>query len=327
MSLTFGIPDSVLSTTLANYAPNFQDAVFRANPLYYWLIGKYPEQPVPQSQSRGRQIILDGGVSIVVPLMYEKNSTAKSYSGYGIIDTTPQEGITAANYNWKQVAVSISISGKELRQNAGSDTRIINLMEAKTKQAEMSLIEEFDREAFGSGTDSSTDISGLQNLISTTGTAGGIARSGNPWWQAKVATSAGSFAANGLDLMRTKYNDVSKGNDHPDLILTDQTNFERFEKILQPQERFNDTQTADAGFENLRFKGAVMMFDLYTTAGYMYFLNSKYLNWQVHKDANFTTTDFVKPENQDAKVAQILVMGELTLSNAIRQGVIQGFTA
>ena len=32
----------------------------------------------------------------------------------------------------------------------------------------------------------------------------------------------------------------------------------------------------------------------------------------VHRDANFEVTDFVKPENQDAKVAQILFMGNLT---------------
>lgn len=327
MSLSFSVPDSVLSTTLANYRPTLQDNIFRANPLFYWLIGRYPDVPNSQSESRGKKLTLDGGESIVIPLLYERNSTAKTYSGYGILDTTPQEGITAAKYNWKQAAVSVSISGKEEHQNAGSQTRVINLLESKIKQAEMSLQEKMDEQFFGTGTDSSTDFLGLQTMIATTGTVGGIARSGNSWWQAKVATSAGSFAANGLDLMRTKYNDCSRGNDHPDLILTDQTNFERYEKVLQPQERFMDTKVADGGFENLRFKGAVMMFDLYSTAGYMYFLNSKYLQWAVHSDADFATGEFVKPENQDARVAQILVMGELVCSNFSRQGVIQGFTA
>lgn len=326
MSLTYSVPEVVLSTALQNARKKIEDNIFRANPLAMWLVGKYPDVPNSQSTARGQKMSLDGGESIVIPLLYERNSTVSTYSGYGQLDTTPQEGITSARYTWKQLSGSISISGREEMQNAGS-TRIINLLETKIKQTEMSITEELDSQWMGTGTDSSTDFLGLQTIVTTTGTVGGIARSGNSWWQAKVATSAGSFAANGLDLMRTKYNDVSKGNDHPDLIITDQTNFERYEKTLQPQERFASNEVADGGFQNLAFKKAVMMFDLYAPSGYMYFLNSKYLNWVVHSGRDFATTEFVKPENQDAKVAQILVMGELTCSNCSRQGVIQGFTA
>lgn len=327
MPLSFSVPDSVLSTTLAKYSKTMQDNIFRANPLYYWMIGQYPDVAGEEVQSRGKLKILDGGESIVEPLMYESNSTVGSYSAYGILDTTPQEGMTSARFTWKQTAVSISISGREERQNAGSETRIINLLESKAKQAEMSMQEDLNRQAFGAGTDSSTDLLGLQTICATTGTVGGISRTGNAWWAAKVATSAGSFAAGGLDAMRTKYNDVTRGADHCDLIITTQTVFEYYEKTLQPQERFSDTKLADGGFQNLRFKGAPVTFDLYCPSGEMYFLNSDYLKLQVHKDANMNTTDFVKPENQDAKVAQMLFMGELTVSNCSRQGVIRGFTA
>lgn len=326
MALTFSVPDSVLSTTLANYRDTLEDNIFRANPLFYYLVGRYPDVAGNSVRSKGQKKVLDGGESIVVPLMYEKNSTASSYTGYGILDTTPQDGITAAKFNWKQYSVSISISGKEERQNAG-ENRIVNLLESKMKQAEMSLQEKLDEHAFGAGTDSSTNLLGLQTIVATTGTVGGIARSGNSWWQAKVTTSVGSFSANGLDSMRTMYNNVTRGSDKCDIIITDQNDFERYEKVLQPQERFTDTQMADGGFQNLKFKGAPLTFDLYCTAGYMYFLNSKYLNWYVHQDADFATSDFVKPENQDARVAQVLIMGELCVSNNARQGVLQGLTA
>lgn len=329
MPLTFNQPDSILSTTLANYQKTLADNIFRANPLFFYLIGQYPMVAGEQVDSRGKLNILDGGESIVVPLLYEKNTTAKSYSKYGTIDVTPQEGITAARFVWKQTAATIAISGLEERQNAGSETRIINLMDAKTKQAEMSIKEELNRQAFGSGTDSTSDLTGLQTIVSTTATTGGIATgaSTNTWWQGKVNTSGGSFATGGIDAMRTKFNDVTRGSDHCDFIITDQTTFERYERVLQPQERFNDTKLADAGFQNLKFKDAPVCFDLYCTAGSMYFLNSNYLNLNIHRDANFSTTDFVKPDNQDAKVAQILFMGELTVSNRTRQGLIQAFTA
>lgn len=329
MALSFSQPDSILSTTLANFSKTLTENIFRANPLFYYLVGKYPTVAGEEIQSRGQMKIIDGGESIVVPLLYEKNSTAKSYSKYAIIDVTPQEGITAARFAWKQSAATITISGLEERQNAGSDTRIINLLEAKAKQAEMSLQEELNRQAIGTGTDSTTDLTGLQTICSTTLTTGGIATGAatNTWWQAKSTTSAGSFAAGGVDAMRTMYNNVTRGSDKADIILTDQTTFERYEKVLQPQERFNNTDLADAGFTNLLFKACPVTFDLYNPSGTMFFLNSKYLNLYVHSAANFSTTEFVTPVDQDAKSAKILFQGELTVSNRSRQGIITGFTA
>lgn len=328
-TIGFSVPDSVLSTTLANYRPTLEDNIFKANPLFYWLAGRYQREaglPEALQGARGQKKMLSGGSSIVIPLMYETNSTADSYSAYGLLDTTPQEGITAAEYNWKQYSATVSISGKEEAQNSGPQ-QIINLLEGKIKQAEMSLAEVMNQHAFSTGTDSTTNLLGLQTIVATTGTVGNISRTGNSWWQSSVRTSEGSFAANGLNAMRIMYNNVSKGSIHPDFIITDQSDFERYEAALQPQERFTDSRVADGGFQNLKFKGAVMFFDAYAPSGYMYFLNSQYLNLVVHSRRDFVTTEFVKPENQDARIAQILWMGELTCSNAARQGVIQGLTA
>jgi len=328
MALSFSVPDSVLSTTLANYRPQIEDNVFKSMPLAYWLMGKYPAQPNSQSESRGQKKVLDGGQYIVVPLMYGKNTTARSYSGYGVLDTTPQEGITSAQFNWKQASVSVSISGLEERQNSGEE-KIIDLLKTKIMQAEMSLQDEYSRQWSGTGGDGSQDTNGLQNIVSATTTTGGLSGTSYSWWRSTVNSAVGSFATNGLTKMRSTYNSISKGNDHPDLIISDQTSFEYYESVLQPQERFTDTNTADAGFENLKFKGAVMMFDnnTYFPAGYMYFLNSKYLNWNVHRDADFKTEDFIRPADQDARVAQIITMGELTVSNRSRLGVMTGITA
>ena len=68
----------------------------------------------------------------------------------------------------------------------------------------------------------------------------------------------------------------------------------------------------DAGFQALEFKGQPIVYDELCPTGTMYFLNSKHMKLVVHQDRNFETTDFVKPENQDSLVAQILFMGNLT---------------
>jgi hypothetical protein len=306
--------DALLSTTLANYRDQLTDNVFTARPLTYFLMDK------------GRIRMLDGGTKIVEPLIYGQNSTVGSYSGYDTISLTAQAGISAAEFDWKQYAASIAISGIEEAKNNG-EAEIINLLEAKIMQAEESMREGFNQMFFGNGTgNSGKNWNGLGNLVSSVGTVGGIDRADalNTWWRSYVNPNSGAFT---LAKMATAYNSVSVGNDHPDMVLTTQTLFEKYEALLQPQLRYTDTKTADAGFQNLLFKAAPVTYDVHCPAGYAYFLNSKYLTLVGHSGKWFSQTEFVRPENLDAQYALIMCYGNLTIRNAAKQGVITDATA
>lgn len=308
--------DALLSSTLAAIPKKrYADNIFTKIPLFMWFKKK-------------AKMTVDGGANLVMPLMYGKNSTAKSYSGYGIIDTTPQEGLTAASYLWAQYAATISISGLEERiQNVG-DKALIKLLDAKITQAEMSLADKLDIDLWASAV-TGTNINTLVTLVDQTTTVGQVSKSSNSWWQCQTVAS-GSFAARGLADMRSLYNTItnqslSKGA--PDFICADQTSYQYYEASQQPQMRYSDNTMADAGFENLRFKGATMTYDPNTPSGKMYFLSSDSLKLVTSKGTNFITTPFIKPENQDAKVAQILWAGQLASDNIRRLGSLTGITA
>jgi hypothetical protein len=306
--------DALLSTTLAKYRDQLTDNVFTARPLTYFLTDK------------GRIRMIDGGTKIVEPLIYGQNSTVASYSGYDTIGLTAQTGITAAEFDWKQYAASIAISGIEEAKNNG-DAAVLNLLEAKVMQAEESLREGFNTMFFGDGTgNSSKDWNGLGNLVEASGTVGGINRAtaGNEYWRSYEENTAGALT---LAQMNTAYNSVSVGNDHPDMVLTTQTLYEKYESLLQPQLRYTDTKTADAGFQNLLFKAAPVTYDTGCTAGVMYFLNSKYLTLVGHSGKWFSQTEFVRPENLDAKYALIMCYGNLTVRNCKKQGKLTAKTA
>jgi hypothetical protein len=306
--------DALLSTTLANYRDQLTDNVFNDRVLTNHLM------------SKGRIRMVNGGTKIVEPLIYGQNTTVASYSGYDPISLTAQTGITAAEYEWKQYAASIAISGIEEAKNNG-EQEIINLLEAKIMQAEESMREGFNTMFFGDGTgNSGKDWNGLGNLIEASGTVGGINRAtaGNEYWQSYEQNTAGALT---LAQMATAYNTVSVGNDHPDLILTTQTLFEKYEALLQPQLRYTDTKTADAGFQNLLFKAAPVVFDAAAPSGNMYFVNSKYLTLVGHSGKWFQQTQFVRPENLDARYALIMCYGNLTCRNASKQGKLTAKTA
>jgi hypothetical protein len=306
--------DALLSTTLANYRPQLTDNVFTARPLTYFLMDK------------GRIRMLNGGTKIVEPLIYGQNSTVASYSGYDTISLTAQEGISAAEYEWKQYAASIAISGIEEGKNNG-EQEIINLLEAKIMQAEESMREGFNQMFFADGTgNSGKDWNGLGNIVEASGTVGNINRAtaGNEFWRSYEENTAEALS---LAKMATAYNSVSVGNDHPDMVLTTQTLFEKYEALLQPQLRYTDTKTADAGFQNLLFKAAPVVYDVHCTAGVVYFLNSKYLSLVGHSGKWFAQTEFVRPENLDARYALIMCYGNLTCRNAAKQGKLTAKTA
>jgi len=306
--------DALLSTTLANYRDQLTDNIFTARPLTYFL------------QDKGRIRMLNGGTKIVEPLIYGESSTVKLYSGYDSISLTAQTGITAAEYEWKQYAASIAISGIEEAKNNG-EQEIINLLEAKIMQAEESMREGFNRMFYADGTgNSSKDWNGLGNLVEASGTVGGINRAtvGNEYWKSYEENTATALT---LAQLSTGYNSVSVGNDHPDMVLTTQTLFEKYEALLQPQLRYTDTRTADAGFQNLLFKAAPVVYDEHCTAGVVYFLNSKYLTLVGHSGKWFSQTEFVRPEDLDARYALIMCYGNLTCRNAAKQGKLTAKTA
>jgi len=306
--------DTLLSTTLANYRKQLTDNIFTARPLTYFLTDK------------GRIRMVDGGTKIVEPLIYGKNSTVGSFSGYDTISLTAQTGISAAEFEWKQYAASIAISGIEEAKNNG-EAAILNLLEAKVMQAEESMKEGFNQMFFGDGTgNSGKNWNGLGNIVESGNTVGGIDSSDadNTWWRSYEENTAGALT---LAQMNTAYNSVSVGNDHPDMVLTTQTLFEKYESLLQPQLRYTDTKTADAGFQNLLFKAAPVAYDAHATAGVVYFLNSKYLTLVGHSGKWFAQTDFVRPENMDARYALIMCYGNLTCRNRARQGKLTAKTA
>jgi hypothetical protein len=198
-------------------------------------------------------------------------------------------------------------------------------LEAKIMQAEESMRESFNTMFFADGTgNSGKDWNGLGNLVESGNTVGGIDSNTYTWWKSYEENTATALT---LAQMATAYNSVSVGNDHPDVLLTSQTLFEKYEALLQPQLRYTDTKTADAGFQNLLFKAAPVMYDVHCTAGTFYFLNSKYITLVGHSDKWFSQTSFISPEDTDARYALIMCYGNLTVRNRAKQGKLTAKTA
>ena len=308
--------DEILTTTLNNYVPRLTDNIFSARPLFYALTNGQTMRTV------------SGGAKIVVPIIYKANTTAKSYAGTETIDIAAQTGITAAEYSWGQYASTVTINGLEEAQNNG-EAQIIDLLEGKIFQTQESIIENMNTMFHGDGTTKATDWNGLENIVNdsalTANALGGIDPSvtGNEFWKSQATTTTGALT---LAKLATRYNSVSVGNDQPTIIISKADDYESYEALLTSNIRYTDTDMADAGFQNLMYKGAPWTFDAANADGVIYMLNTKYLQMVRHSDTWFKPTPFVRPTNQDAVFSQILCYGQLTCSNRDRQGYLEGVT-
>lgn len=306
------VSDAVLATTINHFIPKLEDNIFSSKPFLYAL------------QSGGRIQNFHGN-SIEVPLMYAEVANKGSYSESDVFAQAAETGIGNANFTWKQYYALISFTGLELAKNSGKEA-VISLLKARMQQAELTIAENLDEMLLGDGTgNSSKDWDGLKKIAGTVdNSVGGLDSTTYTWWDPVVDATSAVLS---LARMRTVYNSASEGNDHPNLILTTQTGYEAYEAFLTSGTRYEDPQYADAGFQNLLFKGAPITFDTYVTAEHMYFLNLEYITLAKLDDVWFSASDFLMPTNQDVKYKHIRCYGNLVVSNRSRQGAITDMTA
>ena len=318
--------DALLTTTLRNYSRKLRDNIFDKFPTLKWFTSKDRVQKE------------DGGYKIVEHIMYETNSTIAAYSQYDLLDTTPQEGLTIAEYPWREYGGTIAISRRERRQNSGKH-KLLSLLEAKTKQAEMSIRYKFTTDFFANISSSpSKALDGIflhaSNSPSTT-TLGGISGATYAWWRNQANASVGAYANNLVSALRTEFNDCSAGGgDYPDGIICSQTAFEYYEALGVGDKRFiNEQKSLDLGFTVLTYKGADMFWDkglatnVPSTGETMILINSDAIRLVIDKESDFITTDFIEPENQTASVAKILLMCNLVTNERRKLGLLAGITA
>lgn len=297
-------PDNVAQLLVSTHSKrpkkDTQNAVFNNIPTFEYL------------NSKGR-VMLDGGASIIVPLEVAKNTTAKFYDGYDVLDTAAQDNHTAAQYKWKQAAASVSISGREANIQNRGEAAMMNLLTMKQKSAERSLRDAINQKLHGAS-NTAKEITSIATLIDATSTIGDINSTANSYWQANV-TTGGVFASIGIATWRTQYNTLTNRGGHPDMILTTQTVHEAYEATMAPQIRYESLDKGESKFRDLSFAGAKVRFDDQCASGVSYFLDSDVIHLYVSEGVNFTYNDFVRPPDQDAKVAQFLVGLELATSN------------
>lgn len=310
--------DRVASTTLKNYASKLADNVSDNIPMFKYM----------KMEGKGG-VKLSGGDSIVLPLLHEF-ANAQSYSGSEVIDITKQDGISAAEYNWKQTICPAIIEGIEQARNSGPEKQE-SLMEDVLMQAELSLENKMAEMLAGDGTgNGGRDNLGFGALFPTdptTGTLGGINSATHSFWRNYTNTSVGSFASGGLAAISTAIRATMRGNDMIDVMFTGSTLYGYMQTLASGRAEFTNPALADLNFKALRVEGIDFVFDAKVPTDRIWGVNTKWTKLYIHKDNNFVTGKFIEPANQDILVAKIKVYSQLATRRRESGFSLSGFSA
>ncbi len=313
----------IVTTTLRNRTGKLADNVTKNNALLYRL------------RARGRVKPVSGGRTIVQELNYQENQTYKRYSGYEVLNISPSDVFTGAEYNYAQAAVAVSISGLEMLQNSGEEA-IIDLLEGRIENAEQTLTNNIALDIYSNGTaDGGRQIGGIQLIVSTTptsGIVGGIDPSVWAFWRnvffSGVTTGGAAVSTATIQTyMNRVYLQLVRGADAPDLIVADNNFYRFYLESMQALQRVQDEDMAQLGFQTLKYMNCDVVLDGGFGGGApvntMFFLNTKYLFFRPHQDRNFAPLgDERFAVNQDAMVKLIGFAGNVTCSNRFLQGLL-----
>ena len=305
--------DILITTTLDKVRPVLVDQISNENVLTAWLNSK-------------ARITVDGGSVIRRPLSFAFNDTVSSYSGYDLIDTTPQEGLGWAEYTWRQHAGSVVISGEEVKKNSGA-AQLINLLQAKVDQLKMSVADDFNAMFWASSAgNSGKDFDPLPLLVKSATTVGNVDPSTYTWWASTLDSSVDLTTFDGVNDMGAMLNTIRVNRGRTDIEIGTQAVYQAYEALAVPNLRFESNALADLGFESLTHRGVPITFDPDAPSGTLYFLDSSHLELVQHADSWLTMTEFQRPYNQDAKVALILSMGNLITDSRRSHGYMTSIT-
>lgn len=307
----------IVTTTLRAHKKALADNVSNHNALWSRL------------SKRGRMRTISGGYEIVEPLDYAENSTYQRFSGFDTLNVSASDVLTSAKYDWMQAAVHVAASGRELRMNGGQEA-LINLTKARLKNAMRTAANNMSVDLYSDGA-LANQMGGLAHIIQTNGagTVGGINAGTWAFWANQYYEITGTNAwtkSNIKGYMNALWLRCVRGNDKPDLLVSSHDFFAAYWESLQDLQRFASADTGEAGFTQLKYMSADVIFDdntnFSTTAERMYFLNTDYLGVVAHGDANWSVEEEKMSTNQDAVVIPVLWMGNLVCSNRSLQGIM-----
>ena len=319
---------NVIATSLNDWSKDVFDNVTNQNGtlLYFKKFGKLGLYG-SSKQSTGSIETRNGGKQIEEDISIGTNTNVGFVAYNEAVGTDAVDVLQTAVYDWKFCYGNAVVWGAQINMNADSKFQKHKLVEEVIMNAEETMVNAVGAALFN--TADADSIDGLPKLITDDGTStgagavGGISTATYANWKNQYVNVGASPSAATLQLkMAELYRKCTRGLSAPDLIVTTPELYGLYESGLTALQRFTTPKLADAGYEALKFHGADVIFDENCPANRMYFLNTKAIVFNFHRDQMFKVGKMEKLFGQEKYLWPITAMCNFSVRSRRDLGVL-----
>jgi hypothetical protein len=259
---------TVDTLTREDIAPQVVDTVLRENELTLKLFTNTKEFKA---------------ATIDFPVKYQKGTATTSFAGFDTLGTSFTDTRVLMKYNPRFNASNVALASTDIMAN-NTAAKVLELTEVEMISRAQDLADSIGTQFYSDGTNNANkDFLGLSVIVDDTASIGGLSRSTYATLASTKTSASGGLLS--LYKMRTLSNAISDASVVPTDVFTDRPTWALYETLLQPQEKiYKEVNFAPdfkgyTGFQTLMFAGMPIIPDRKCTSGYMYMLNTKFLNF------------------------------------------------
>jgi len=273
---------------------------------------------------REKQELEDGGNKIICPLMAadDTETTGEFYSPRDALSLQEYDGISASEHDWKYIYESVVIYKADIAKNAGR-LGVLKLVDKKVRQGELAFKQRMIKGALSDGTAatgaaSTKQFIGLQAVIASSGTYGGIAPADLATWVSTVDDNSGVNRTLTQAIVDSNYDSaVEEGRGAPSLGLMDKNVFSKFKGLFTAYQR----TTSDSKLDGFGHKGTMIVYNgiPYMVENQMpgntlFHVDEEHFKLHVQKDNNMRRQSIKDLETADALLERIFLYGNTVAS-------------
>lgn len=252
----------------------------------------------------GKKKVKSGGRQIIFPIGTGEGTNLGWGTDYDPVPIARSENARTVGYAYKSLRDALAISKEELRETAGDEHKIFDLIDFNREKILMAMKDKLNK-AFYVASPTANQMESLATIVKSSGSVGGVSSSDFSGW-ASSTDAVGDWATSGMDKLRTAFSTLQDNKARPDAIFTTAAVYNAYEANIDVDVRYTDVPSrGNRGFKTLSFREVPIIYDADCTSGTMYILDSDSIFLCLDKEGMMNFEPFQKQVNAFVQVSLI----------------------
>ena len=258
---------------------------------------------------RAKQEIEDGGKKLILPLMVKDDTESPGghYSKAEALSLSENDSISASEHDWVYAYQPVVVYKSDIAKNSGQ-LGVLKLLDSKVKQAKLAMAQDLDK-AFLTGTSANKQTVGIDSMIASSGSYGGINSTDLSSWAANVDDNSGVNRALTKAILDGNYDlCVEPGQGSPSHGFCRAQVFTKIKGLITAQQRVMEKDSLD-GYGHtgpeLIYNGVKYCVDNNVAASTLFHLDLEHFKLYVLKGGNMRVDRKDSLETADALLERV----------------------